>query len=283
MLIDIPIDVVYERVVRTLRQFFKEAGKEKGVVGISGGIDSAVVASISAEALGVQNVHGLIMPSPFSTMHSVTDAVELGDNLGITYNIVPIEGIFNKFLRGMDSLFCEEVKRLTIENLQARIRANILMAYSNQTGALVLNTSNKSELAMGYGTIYGDLCGAIMVIADLYKVDIYNLAYYINSLKAVAVIPDSTLTKEPSAELSAGQKDSDILPPYDILDPILHSLYEKGLSPDELLNSGVDRLVLSRIQQLQDASNFKVHQLPQMIQLGNHPLLPLNKCVKLAE
>jgi len=280
MLIDIPAETVYDRVVGTLRQFFKEAGKEKGVLGLSGGIDSAVVASLSVEALGAENVHALIMPSPFSTMHSVTDAVEIADNLGIKYNIVPIEAIFNRFLKELDSVFNEEVKRLTIENLQARIRANLLMAYSNQNGALLLNTSNKSELAMGYGTIYGDLCGAIMVIADIYKVDIYNLAYYINSLKAV--IPDSTLTKEPSAELSVGQKDSDTLPFYNILDPILHSINEKGMSPEDLLNSGVDNILLNRIRELQNASSFKVHQLPQMIQIGNHPLLPRSKCVKLS-
>lgn len=280
MLIDIPAETVYDRVVGTLRQFFKEAGKEKGVLGLSGGIDSAVVASLSVEALGAENVHALIMPSPFSTMHSVTDAVEIADNLGIKYNIVPIEAIFNRFLKELDSVFNEEVKRLTIENLQARIRANLLMAYSNQNGALLLNTSNKSELAMGYGTIYGDLCGAIMVIADIYKVDIYNLAYYINSLKTV--IPDSTLTKEPSAELSVGQKDSDTLPFYNILDPILHSINEKGMSPEDLLNSGVDNILLNRIRELQNASSFKVHQLPQMIQIGNHPLLPRSKCVKLS-
>lgn len=281
MLIDIPTDIVYEKIVKTLRGFFKEAGKEKGVLGISGGIDSAVVAAISADALGAGNVHGLIMPSSFSTMHSVTDAVELGDNLGISYSIVPIEGIFNKFVREFDSLFCEETKKLTLENLQARIRANILMSYSNQTGALLLNTSNKSELAMGYGTLYGDLCGAIMVVGDIYKVDIYNLAHYINSIKRV--IPDSTLTKAPSAELSVGQKDSDTLPIYDILDPILHSLYEKGMTPEELISSGTDRVLLDRIQQLHNASAFKGYQLPQMIQIGNHPLLPLDKCVKLSD
>ncbi|MFA5849713.1 MAG: NAD(+) synthase [Bacteroidales bacterium] len=280
MLTDIPTDIVYEKIVKTLRRFFKEAGKEKGVLGISGGIDSAVVAAISADALGAKNVHGLIMPSPFSTMHSVTDAVELGDNLGISYSIVPIEGIFNKFTRELDSLFCEETKKLTVENLQARIRATILMSYSNQTGALLLNTSNKSELAMGYGTLYGDLCGAIMVIADVYKVDVYNLAKYINSKKTI--IPDSTLSKAPSAELSVDQKDSDTLPLYDILDPILHSLYEKGMTPEELIGSGTDRVLLNRILQLNNASAFKGHQLPQMIQIGNHPLLPLEKCVKVS-
>lgn len=278
MLIDIPVEIVYEKITGTLRRFFKETGRVKGVLGISGGIDSAVVASVAVEALGADNVHGLIMPSAFSTMHSVTDAIELAENLGIKFNIVPIEAIFNRFLKEMDSLFCDEVKSLTAENLQARIRANILMAYSNQSEALLLNTSNKSELAMGYGTIYGDLCGAIMVVADVYKVDIYHLAHYINSLKAV--IPDSTLTKEPSAELSVGQKDSDILPVYDILDPILHSLNEKNMSPEDLIGSGTDKVLLDKILMMQRASSFKVHQLPQMIQVGNHPLLPLNKCIK---
>jgi len=279
MLTNIPVEVVYEKVVRTLRQFFKETGKVKGVLGISGGIDSAVVASLSVEALGKDNVHGLIMPSPFSTMHSVTDAVELAENLGIKYSVVPIEAILNKFLKELDSLFGEEAKNLTVENLQARIRANILMAYCNQNDALLLNTSNKSELAMGYGTIYGDLCGAIMIVADIYKVDIYNLAYYINSIKKV--IPDSTLTKEPSAELSVGQKDSDSLPLYNILDPILHSLNEKKMSPEELIGSGTDKALLNKILKMQSASAFKGHQLPQMIQVGDHPLLPLYKCINL--
>jgi len=278
MLTNIPVEVVYDKVVGTLRQFFKETGKVKGVLGISGGIDSAVVASLSVEALGKENVHGLIMPSAFSTMHSVTDAVELAENLGIKYSIIPIETILNRFLKEVGSLFGEEVKSLTVENLQARIRANILMAYCNQNDALLLNTSNKSELAMGYGTIYGDLCGAIMIVADIYKLDIYNLAYYINSIKTV--IPDSTLIKEPSAELSVGQKDSDTLPVYDILDPILHSLNEKMMSPEDLIVSGTDKVLLDRILKMQRASSFKVHQLPQMIQVGNHPLLPLNKCIK---
>ncbi|MFA6334443.1 MAG: NAD(+) synthase [Bacteroidales bacterium] len=277
MLINIPAEILYHRVVGTLRKFFESTGKKKSVLGLSGGIDSAVVAAFAVESLGAENVHALIMPSPFSTMHSVTDAVELADNLEIKYDIISIEAIFHRFLKELYSLFNEEPKRLTVENLQARIRANLLMAYSNQHDALLLNTSNKSELAMGYGTIYGDLCGAIMVIADIYKLDIYNTAYYINSLKTV--IPDSILTKEPSAELSIGQKDSDILPPYDILDPILYSLNEKGMSQKELLDSGLDAELLKMVLQLQRASSFKVHQLPQMIQIGDHPLLPSSKCL----
>lgn len=278
MLINISAELLHDRVVQTLCSFFESTGKQKSVLGLSGGIDSALVAAIAVEALGPENVHGLIMPSPFSTMHSVTDAIELADNLGIKYDIVPIESIFHKFLKELDSVFKGEPKKLTIENLQARIRGNLLMAYSNQNDALVLNTSNKSELAMGYGTLYGDLCGAIMVIADIYKLDVYNLAYYINSLNPV--IPDSILTKEPSAELSIGQKDSDSLPPYEILDPILFSLIEKGRSPEELAVSGVDPSVLERVLKLKEASSFKVHQLAPMIQIGSHPLHPLNKCIK---
>ena len=278
MITEVPVELIYDKIVGTLRHFFKVTGKTKGVLGISGGIDSAVVASLSVEALGVENVHGLIMPSAFSTMHSVTDAVELSENLGIKYSVVPIEAIYNRFLKELDSFFSEESKSLTTENLQARIRATILMAYTNQHDALLLNTSNKSELAMGYGTIYGDLCGAIMVIGDIYKMDVYNLAHYINSLKSV--IPDSILTKAPSAELSVGQKDSDVLPEYDVLDPILYSLYEKGMSPQEVIDSGVEKSIMSQIQKLSNASGFKVHQLPQMIQVGSHPLLPLSKCLK---
>lgn len=158
-------------------------------------------------ALGKDNVHALLMPSPYSTLHSVTDAVELAENLDVQYNIVPIEGVFNRFTKEMDDLFDGETKRITIENLQARIRGVILMAYTNQTGSLLLNTSNKSEVAMGYGTLYGDLTGALMVLADVYKLQVYSLANYIN--KEGTVIPYSIITKEPSAELSENQKDSD--------------------------------------------------------------------------
>ncbi len=277
MLTNITEEVLFDRVVEAIRKFFENSCKKKSVIGLSGGIDSSLVAALAVEALGKENVHGLIMPSPFSTMHSVTDAVELADNLEIKYDIVPIEAIFHRFIKELESVFKAEPKRLTVENIQARIRGNLLMAYSNQNDALVLNTSNKSEIAMGYGTLYGDLSGALMVIADIYKVDVYNLSYYINSISHV--IPDSILTKEPSAELSIGQKDSDTLPQYDVLDPILFSIHEKGISPEELLRSGTDAAILEKVQQLMKASSFKVHQLPPMIQVGSHPLLPQNKCI----
>ena len=275
---EIQPDIIYARLVKGIASFFRENGKEKAVVGLSGGIDSAVVAALAVEALGKDNVYAILMPSPFSTLHSVTDAVELAGNLEIGHSVAPIETILHRYTKELEDLFCGEIKEITMENLQARIRANILMAYSNNTGALVLNTSNKSELTMGYGTLYGDLCGALMVLADLYKLQVYSLAGYINSIKPV--IPESTLTKEPSAELRDNQKDSDSIPEYKILDPLLHTLIEEGKSPESLIDQGYDRLLVDRVIKLREVSAFKAHQLPPQLQLGNHPLLPPGKCFK---
>lgn len=271
-------EVVYAMLTRGISGYFREQGKERAVLGLSGGIDSAVVLCLAVEALGKENVHAILMPSPYSTLHSVADAVELSSNLGVEHSVVPIESILNRYVKELEDLFCGEVKGLTIENLQARIRANILMAYSNNTGALLLNTSNKSELAMGYGTLYGDLCGALMVLADLYKLEVYDLANYINTISEA--IPQNTIIKEPSAELRDNQKDSDSIPEYSILDPILHALIEEGKSAEELLAQGKERILIDRIVKLMGLSSFKVHQLPPMLQLSNHPLLPHNKCLK---
>lgn len=271
------VDIIHDRLVGSIRTFFHDAGKSSAVVGLSGGIDSAVVLALAVEALGKDNVQAILMPSPYSTLHSVTDAVELAENLEVKYNIVPIEGVFNRFVKELDELFGNETKRITIENLQARIRGVILMAYSNQTGSLLLNTSNKSEVAMGYGTLYGDLTGALMVLADVYKLQVYSIANYINRDKAI--IPAAIITKEPSAELSENQKDSDTLPVYSVLDPILHSLIEEGKSSEELIECGADRNLVYRIRHMMNSVKFKVHQLPQMIQTGSHPILPKDKCL----
>lgn len=272
------IDILYANLVKGLSQFFHDQGKEKAVLGLSGGIDSAVVLAIAVEALGKENVHCILMPSPFSTLHSVTDAVELAGNLGVEHTIVPIEAIYNRYMKEFEDLFCGETKEITSENLQARIRGDILMAYTNNTGALLLNTSNKSELAMGYGTLYGDLCGAVMVLADVYKLQTYSIARYVNSNSEI--IPLSTITKEPSAELRNDQKDSDSLPRYSILDPILHALLEEGKEPEELITNGAERILIDRIVKLMKNSSFKIHQVPPVLQVGNYPLLPENKCIK---
>lgn len=269
--------IIHDRLVGSIRTFFRDAGKSSAVVGLSGGIDSAVVLALAVEALGKDNVQAILMPSPYSTLHSVTDAVELAENLEVKYNIVPIEGVFNRFVKELDELFGNETKRITIENLQARIRGVILMAYSNQTGSLLLNTSNKSEVAMGYGTLYGDLTGALMVLADVYKLQVYSVANYINREKAI--IPAAIITKEPSAELSENQKDSDTLPVYSVLDPVLHSLIEEGKNSEELIEDGADRNLVNRIRHMMNSVKFKVHQLPQMIQIGSHPILPKDKCL----
>jgi len=269
--------LIYDRLVISVRRFFRDAGRERAVIGLSGGIDSAVVLAIAAQALGKENVQAILMPSPFSTLHSVTDAVELADNLGVKYSVFPIEGVYNKFFKEFEELFGEEVKKLTRENLQARIRGVVLMAWSNQNGSLLLNTSNKSEIAMGYGTLYGDLTGALMVLADIYKLQVYSVAKYIN--RDETIIPDSIITKAPSAELSHDQKDSDSLPEYSVLDPVLWSLIEEKRTPADLISAGTDISLVNRIVHLMNVSKFKGHQLPQMIQVGNSPLLPAEKCL----
>lgn len=268
---------LHDRIVYSIKRFFRETGRERAVLGLSGGIDSALVAALAVEALGKENVHGILMPSPFSTVHSVTDAVELAENLGMSYGVFPIEGVFEKFRSELKDLFGEEPKRIVVENIQARIRGVALMAWTNQNGSLLLNTSNKSEIAMGYGTLYGDLTGALMVLADLYKLQVYSVTRYINREKRV--IPESILVKEPSAELSINQKDSDTLPEYSVLDPVLHSLIEEKRSAGDMIEEGCDVSLVNRIIHLMNVSSFKAHQLPPMIQVGESPLLPANKCI----
>ncbi|MBO7204629.1 MAG: NAD(+) synthase [Bacteroidales bacterium] len=272
------IESIHQRLVASLRSFFKNAGMQKAVLGLSGGIDSAVVAALAAEALGSENVTGIIMPSAFSTLHSVTDAVDLADNLNIKYYIIPIEKIYDKVIKEIDPIFeGEHHWDNTQENLQARIRGMILMAFSNRRGALLLNTSNKSELAVGYGTLYGDLAGALMVIADIYKLQVYALADYINTEKEI--IPFSTITKAPSAELREDQKDTDSLPDYSILDPVLYRMVELGETPEQIIESGVARELVERITQLKKGAAFKGAQMAPVIKITERPLLDKSKWI----
>lgn len=265
------IEDVHSKIVNGIKEFVNAAGAKSVVLGLSGGIDSALVASLATEALGSENVTGFIMPSEFSTVHSVQDAVDLAENLDIKYHIVPIASIYNKFMKELSPVFGPDNKwNVAEENLQARIRGTLLMAYANKFGALVLNTSNKSEICCGYGTLYGDLAGAAMIIADLYKVEVYEMARYVNSLKRV--IPDSTMTKAPSAELREGQKDSDSLPDYPLLDSILYSINEEQMSYQQLLDKGIDKAVLDKVFKLMKSSSFKMCQLPPMFNVSSKPL-----------
>ncbi|HFX17732.1 MAG TPA: NAD+ synthase, partial [Flavobacteriales bacterium] len=217
--------LIHDALVLGIKDYFGKIGFKNAVIGLSGGLDSAVTTVLATEALGKENVRVLLMPSQFSSEHSVQDAKDLAENLGIRYDIVPIKSIFDSYLQQLDPLFEGRPFDVTEENIQARIRGNLLMAISNKFGNILLNTSNKSEMSVGYGTLYGDLAGGLSVIADVYKTEVYDLAHYINRNKEI--IPVNTIQKPPSAELRPNQKDSDSLPDYDILDPIL-KLYIEG-------------------------------------------------------
>ncbi|MDD5963022.1 MAG: NAD(+) synthase [bacterium] len=270
-LAQINIAEVHNKLVEAIREFFANCGAKRAAVGFSGGIDSAVVGALAVEALGKENVHALMMPSEFSTLHSIQDAVDLAENLGIGYHIVEIAEIYKQFMEELAPVFGPNNKwNVAEENLQARIRGTLLMAYANKFGALVLNTSNKSELCMGYGTLYGDLAGAVMVIADLYKTEVYQLAAHIN--RKGIIIPLSTITKAPSAELRVGQKDSDSLPDYAILDELLYKLRELGMSYDEVLAQGADKEALDRVCALLKGSAFKAHQVPPLFNVSGLPV-----------
>ncbi len=269
LLNNLPIEKAHDKIITAIRAFFKKACADKAVLGLSGGIDSAVVMALAVEALGNKNVHGILMPSPFSTMHSINDAVTLAENLDSPYTVIPIGSIYHRFLKELDPLFKNTDFDTTEENLQARIRGTILMAYSNKFKALLLNTSNKSELSVGYGTLYGDLCGALMVIADLYKIEVYELASYINREKTI--IPESTMTKAPSAELRDNQKDTDSLPEYSKLDPLLYALHEEGRNPDEL-EKEYGKEFIDRVLKLKSSASFKAMQFAPIVKVGTKPL-----------
>lgn len=268
---NLTIEAVHPKLIKGIQDFFLKAKVEKAIIGLSGGIDSAVVAALAVEALGKENVHGFMMPSEFSTLHSIQDAVDLAENLDIKYNVIPIGAIYNKFLKELAPVFGPDNKwNVAEENIQARIRGTLLMAYSNKFNALVLNTSNKSELCVGYGTLYGDLAGAVMVIADLYKAEVYELADYIN--RDGILIPLSTITKAPSAELREGQKDSDSLPDYDILDPILYAINEDNMSIEQLRSKGYDSKIIDKVETLTKSASFKVAQIPPIFNISCKPI-----------
>ena len=249
-----------------LRDYIRKCGFTDVVLGLSGGIDSALTAAIAVEALGAEHVAGIAMPSQFSSQHSVDDARQLAENLGIAFHVVPIADIYQPYEHEMNALFAEEKFDTANENVQARIRGNILMAWSNRTGALVLTTGNKSELAVGYCTLYGDMAGGLGVLGDVYKTMVYRVSQWISREREI--IPASTMTKAPSAELRPNQTDQDSLPPYDVLDGILKLYIEEWKELDEIVAQGFDRELVQRILRLVDTNEFKRQQAAPTIRVS---------------
>lgn len=260
------VELIHDALVCGIRDYFKKLGFKKAILGLSGGIDSAVVAVMAQRALGTENVLCVLMPSEFSSMHSVEDSIILCDNTGIERNIIPIHEPFQAFIDTLGPYFEGMPFGIAEENMQARTRAVILMALSNKFGYILLNTSNKSEAAVGYGTLYGDMCGGISVIGDLYKNQVYALARYIN--KDGEVIPENIITKAPSAELRPNQKDSDSLPDYDILDKVLYQYIEKRQGPRELIAMGFDEALVARVLKLVNMNEYKRHQTPPILRVS---------------
>ncbi|RMF02720.1 MAG: NAD+ synthase [Bacteroidetes bacterium] len=258
--------LIHDALLMGLRDYFGKLGFKRAILGLSGGIDSAVVAVLAARALGHENVRSILMPSQFSSDHSVNDARQLAQNLGIQYDIIPIEGIYAAYEQSLRPHFWGYEFGLAEENLQARIRGMLLMAFSNKFGPILLNTSNKSEMAVGYGTLYGDMCGGLSVIGDLYKTEVFELARYMN--KDGEVIPEHIITKPPSAELRPNQKDSDSLPEYSILDEILFRYIEGEQGPQEIIEQGYDPQLVRRILRLVNINEFKRYQTAPVLRVS---------------
>ena len=271
--------LIYEAARCGLRDFFRKNGYAKASIGLSGGIDSAVVAAIAVDALGAENVHALLMPSPFSSDESVEDAKLLAGNLGISYNVIPISEIYTSVVNTLKPVIGGTEFDSTEENIQTRIRTVLLMALQNKTGHVLLNSSNKSENALGLCTLYGDTAGAFSPTGDLYKSEMYDVARYINRTMGDP-IPESILTKEPSSELHPGQKDSDILPPYEVVDAILFRMIEEGQHREEIVNAGFDSEVVEKIHSMIMRNEKKRYQFPPVLRLsscsfGHERLMPL--------
>ncbi len=270
---DIPVDFnategieeIHAALILGIRDYSK-MGFTKAIVASSGGIDSALVLALATEALGAANVHALLMPSQFSTGHSVSDAEQLSQNLGGTYDILPIKDIFDAYTNTLSPVFKDLAFSVAEENLQSRIRGTLVMALSNKFGSILLNTSNKSELSTGYGTLYGDMAGGLGVLGDCYKLQVYELSRYINRNRII--IPENIITKPPSAELRPGQKDSDSLPEYDVLDPILYQYIERRQGPKEIIVKGYDPALVTRILKLVNTNEYKRNQFCPIIRVS---------------
>lgn len=260
------ISMVHDAIVMGIRDYFTKMGFTKAILGSSGGIDSAVTLALACTALGKENVRAVLMPSQFSSAHSVNDAEQLSLNLGNPYDIIPIEHIYDSFLNELKPVFKNSPFGVAEENIQSRSRGSLLMAIANKFGYILLNTSNKSELATGYGTLYGDMAGGLGVLGDCYKLQVYALAEYINREREL--IPRNIISKAPSAELRHGQKDSDSLPDYSILDKVLYLYIERRQGPKEIKAQGFDAGLVDRILKMVNVNEYKRNQFCPIIRIS---------------
>jgi NAD+ synthase (glutamine-hydrolysing) len=260
------IDQIHQALILGIRDYFNKMGFTKAIIGSSGGIDSAVTLALACEALGPENVRAILMPSPYSTHHSVDDAVQLSKNLQNPYDIISINTIYEEFLQTLEPIFNNLPFGLAEENIQSRSRGNLLMAIANKFGYILLNTSNKSELATGYGTLYGDMAGGLGVLGDCYKLQVYALADYLN--RAGEIIPANIIHKAPSAELRPNQKDIDSLPDYTVLDKILYQYIERTQSPASIKAQGFDAALVDRTLKMVNNNEYKRNQFCPIIRIS---------------
>ena len=270
--------LIHDALVMGIRDYFQKLNFKSAVIGLSGGLDSALVTYFAVKALGKDQVRVVLLPSQFSTDHSVSDAEALAQKLQIQYDTVPIKPVYDSLMTALHPVFEDRPFDVTEENLQARIRGVILMAVSNKFGNVLLNTSNKSEAAVGYGTLYGDMCGGLSVIGDVYKSEAFELARYIN--KVEEIIPWHTINKAPSAELRPDQKDTDSLPDYDLLDKILFQYIECSMSAGEIIAGGFDEATVNRVIRMVNRNEFKRKQVAPILRVspkafGNERVLPI--------
>lgn len=260
------IALIHEALILGIKDYFSKMGFQKAILGLSGGIDSALVLVLAVKALGKENVLSVLMPSEFSSGHSVDDSIALCKNLDCPYEIIPIKDGFETMQKTLSPVFKDAPFNVAEENIQARLRAIILMGIANKFGYILLNTTNKSEAAVGYGTLYGDMCGGIAVLGDVYKMQVFELCRFINAEKEI--IPSNILTKPPSAELRPGQKDSDSLPEYPVLDKVLFEYIENRKGPKELVEMGFDKALVDRVLKMVNSNEWKRAQMAPVLRVS---------------